>query len=169
MTNPEPWRVGEWDLHADLAKIDQQWAPIRRILEDPSLFDRNDPGVSGWSCGQQAGHMVLVAQTIADRVEGNLADPARHCDETTPEIALRVLGHGGFQRGSAEAPAEVRPEPLTRGDSLALMGPLVESWARIRARADELPDCTGRYPHFRLGYLTSKEWVRMWWVCATAK
>ena len=164
MTTLPPWRLGAWALADDLAKIEQQWAPIRRVLESDTLFALGDASVSGWSCGQHAGHMVLVAQTIAERIEGNLADPERNKDQTPPEVAYRVLTAGGFPRGSAESPADVHPERHARGHFLPLLAPAMASWASLRSRADELPGCLARYPHFRLGPLSSTEWVRM---CAT--
>jgi hypothetical protein len=161
MTDLPPWRLGEWVLADDFAKIEQQWAPIRRLLEDDALFALGHPAVSGWSCGQHAGHMVLVAQTIADRIEGNLADPARHKDETPPEVAYRVLTAGGFPRGSAESPADVHPERHAREYFLPLLPTAVASWGNLRERAAQLLGCAARYPHFRLGPLNSTEWVRM--------
>ena len=161
MSNLPPWRLGEWALADDFAKIAQQWAPIRRILEDEALFGLGDPSVSGWSCGQHAGHSILVAQTIAERIEGNLADPDRHKGETPPEVAYRVLTAGGFPRGSAESPADVHPERHTREHFLPLLSSTVASWESLRSRSRELPDCAARYPHFRLGPLSSTEWVRM--------
>jgi len=161
MSNLPPWRLGEWALDDDFAKIEQQWAPIRRILQDDALFALGDPAVSGWSCGQHAGHSILVAQTIADRIEGNLADPERNKDETPPEVAYRVLTAGGFPRGSAESPPDVHPEQHAPEHFLPLLDPAVSAWERLRARADQLSDCPARYPHFRLGPLSSTEWVRM--------
>jgi len=161
MSDLPPWRLGEWALADDFAKIAQQWAPVRRILEDDALFALADAAVSGWSCGQHAGHMVLVAQTIADRVQGNLADPERQRDDRPLEVAYRVLSAGGFPRGSAESPADVHPEHHAREHFLQLLAPAVASWEGLRARADELVDCAARYPHFRLGPLSSTEWVRM--------
>jgi hypothetical protein len=164
VSNLPPWRLGEWALADDFAKIAQQWAPIRRILEDEALFGLGDPSVSGWSCGQHAGHSILVAQTIAERIEGNLADPERNKDQAPPEVAYRVLTAGAFPRGSAESPADVHPERHAREHFLPLLAPAVSTWERLHARADELASCPARYPHFRLGPLSSAEWVRM---CAT--
>lgn len=161
MTDLPPWRLGEWALAEDFSKIEQQWAPIRRILEDDALFAQSDPAISGWSCGQHAGHMVLVAQTIADGIEGNLADPERHKDETPPEVAYRVLTAGGFPRGSAESPPGVHPEAHAREHFLPLLAPAASSWEGLRRRSDQLSACPARYPHFRLGPLSSTEWVRM--------
>ena len=57
MTTPV-WQVGKWDLDADLAKIDQQWDAVRVVLEDPGLYSVRDAGISGWSCGEHAGHIA---------------------------------------------------------------------------------------------------------------
>jgi hypothetical protein len=156
-----PWRVGEWELASDFAKIEQQWAPLRRVLEDPVLFDMRDPDVSGWSCGQHAGHSVLVAQLMADRIEGNLAEPERNRHEATWDVALRVMTAGGFPRGAAESPDDVPPGTHARDDFLTLLDPTIESWVRVRGRAGELPGCIARALHPVLRYLTSTEWVRM--------
>ena len=134
---------------------------ITPILADPALFDRNHPDLSAWSCGQHAAHAVMVAQTIVDRIEGNLAEPSQNQEEATPELAHRVLSAGRFPRGSATSPTDVHPESRPREEFQPLLPAAIESWGRIQARADELPACPARYPHFRLGYLTSVEWVRM--------
>jgi len=161
MSTNMPWQIGEWDLQEDFAKIDEQWALLEAALADPDLFDRADSELSGWSCGQHAAHAVMVAQTIADRIEGNLAEPTRKAEETTPELAHRVLSAGRFPRGSATSPSEVHPESRPREEFQPLLPAAIESWGRVRARADELPSCAARYLHFRLGYLTCTEWVRM--------
>lgn len=161
MSTLPPWRVGDWDLTSDFAKIEQQWTPLRRVLEDPALFEARDKGVSGWSCGQHAGHSLLVAQLMATAVEGNLADPEQNEHETTWDVALRVMTAGDFPRGAAESPPDVHPEDRAREDFLALLDPTVESWARVRRRAADLPGCAARALHPRLKYLTSTEWVRM--------
>jgi hypothetical protein len=156
-----PWQVGEWELPSDLAKIEQQWASIRGILEDPAFFEHSSHEVSAWSCGQHGGHVVMVLQTIADRIEGNLAEPDRNRDETPPDVAHRVLSAGSLHRGGATAPDDTRPESRSREDFLAMLPAAVEAWKGIGSRADEIDQCPARSPHFRLGYLSSGEWVRM--------
>jgi hypothetical protein len=156
-----PWQVGEWELGQDLAKIEEQWVSIEEILRDAARFDRRVPDVSAWSAGQHAGHAILVAETIADRIEGNLAEPDRNREQVAPELALRVLAGGRFTRGSATAPAEVNPEAKGREEFLALLPTAIASWRAIQAGAEQLPACEARFPHFRLGYFSSVEWVRM--------
>lgn len=156
-----PWQVGEWELVQDLAQIEEQWASIEEILRDGQRFDRLAPDVSAWSSGQHAGHAILVARTIADHVEGNLAEPDRNREQVAPELAWRVLAGGRFTRGSVTAPPEVNPEAKGREEFLALLPATIASWRAIQARAAQLPGCEARFPHFRLGYLSSVEWVRM--------
>jgi hypothetical protein len=155
------WLAGPWDLQSDLDTIERQWRPLRTILDSESLFDRRDPEVSGWSCGQHAGHCLLVARSIAEAIEGNLAQPDRNRDETTPEVATRVFETGGFPRGVAKSPAELEPEQRPRGAFLSLLPDAVAAWSRIGLGIEELADCPARDRHFALGYLTSSEWVRM--------
>ena len=161
MTDTPPWLTDPWDLGADLAKIEQQWASIARILEDDELAARRDPEISDWSCGEQAAHALLIAATMAERIEGNLAEPHRHDEEQTQELALHVLKRGGFRRGIAKAPSEFRPDAVRPGERSALYASTVDAWRRLRSRADEIAGCPARARHFALGYLTSAEWVRM--------
>lgn len=161
MSTLPPWQVGDWDLTADFQKIEQQWPPLRRVLEDPGLFEASDAEVSGWSCGEHAGHSLLVARLMAERIEGNLAEPGRNRDEATWDVALRVMSAGGFPRGVAQSPDDLRPGTRGRNDFLTLLDPTIESWARVRGRAGELPECAARALHPVLKYLTSTEWVRM--------
>lgn len=161
MTGSPPWLTDEWDLSGDIAKIGQQWPTLRRILEDATLFDRRDSEVSGWSCGQHAGHSLLVAAVIAERIEGNLGDPDRNSGEQPHELAHHVFTKGGFRRGVATAPPEALPEGRSREDYLSMLPEVVAAWEAIETRADELPGCAARARHFTLGHLTSTEWVRM--------
>lgn len=160
MSTLPPWVLGDWDLDRDFEKITQQWGPLRRILEDASLFERADPAVSRWSCGEHAGHSLLVTRLMSDRIEGNLAEPEQNRDEETWDIATRVMTVGDFPRGAAESPEDVLPTGGREG-FLALLDDTIASWERLRERASELPGCQARALHPRLKWLTSVEWVRM--------
>ena len=74
MNTSPVWTVVEWSLSDDFRKVAQQWNAIRRLLVDAEWFVRRDPAVSGWSCGEQAGHLALVINWIADEI---VACPAR--------------------------------------------------------------------------------------------
>jgi hypothetical protein len=159
-TSP-PWQVDAWDLPADLEKIRQQWTPLREILDDGALYALRVPGVSEWSCGEQVGHIVLVAQAMAHAIEGNLAEPERDREGEWAEFTERVLESGGFPRGRAQAPTRLDPTPHGHDDFAALLPRVLDSWESIATREEALRRCLSRARHFAFGYLTSAEWVRM--------
>ena len=161
MSTTPPWQVDAWDLRADLAKIRQQWTPVAEILRDRGIYDLRAPAVSQWSCGEQAGHILLVAEAMARSIEGNLADPERDEDGGRVDFARRVLEAGGFPRGRAESPARVNPLGRTQDELAALLPAVADAWDAIAAREEELRSCPARARHFVFGYLTSAEWVRM--------
>ncbi len=161
MSATPPWWTDPWDLTADMDKIHQQWVIVRRLLENESLSGRRDPEISDWSCGEQAVHMLLIALTMADHIEGNLDEPDRGRGESLQDVASRVLTKGGFSRGVAKAPPEFRPDQTPPDQRSELLGSTIAAWERLSARADEIERCPARALHFVLGYLTSSEWVRM--------
>jgi hypothetical protein len=158
-TTPE-WRVDEWDLRADLAKIEQQWSVLRNLLTDATLFHRGDEEVSGWTCGQHAGHLALVTQWIGMEIEQNLREPSRDTDGEWEANAETVLSSGDFPRGEWNAPAAVNPGGRTPDDFLVVLSDAEARWRELRLRSDALADCPARFHHFVLGYLTSTDWVR---------
>lgn len=161
MTDTPPWQVDAWDLSADLAKVEQQWTAVHEILADAALYDLRAPSVSDWSCGQQAGHILLVAQRMAGEIEGNLVDPERNRDGAQVDFTRRILEAGTFPRGRAKSPEPLSPVGRGRDEFQALLPGVERAWEAIAARASELPGCAARGRHFVFGYLTCTEWVRM--------
>ena len=159
MTTPV-WQVGKWDLEADLAKIDQQWDAVREVLEDPGLYAVRNDEISGWSCGEHAGHIAMVTHWIAGGIEESLADPTRDTDGRWSEPTEAILIEGGFPRGVAESPPEVNTLSRPREDFLPMLPAAIEAWRAVAEKSELLPSCPARFPHFALGYLTSTEWVR---------
>ena len=160
MQETPAWQVGAWELAADLAKIDQQWGALREILESAELYDRRDSEISGWSCGEHAGHLVLVTRWIADGIEENLKRPERDTDGAWAEYTEAILVAGDFPRGVAQSPSRVDPHARPREDFLPLLPEAVAAWESVAEKAEQLPSCPARFAHFALGYLTSTEWVR---------
>ena len=154
------WRVGEWSLTASLDKIEQQWGPVRELLEDERLFAMRDGSVSGWSCGEHAGHIALVTKGTARFIVDNLNEPQRNIDGEWTEHAAPVLEGGDFPRGGAKAPPQVDPVGRGRDDLLRVLGDATHAWQGLRSQEQQLKLCPARAPHFGLGYLTSSEWVR---------
>lgn len=161
MSDSPPWEVGPWELRADLEKVRQQWTPVREILGDGELYALRASDVSGWGCGEQAGHVILVARAMASAIESNLADPDRDQDGEWTAYARPVLEAGRFPRGRATAPARLHPGDRTRDDFVEMLPGVVSAWEAITARVEEVRACPARARHIVFGYLTSAEWVRM--------
>jgi hypothetical protein len=154
-----PWQVGVWDLAADLAKIEQQWEPLRCLLEEPARFDVRHGETSRWGCGEHAGHAVLAAFGMARGIERCLSEPERDRDHAPQDRAAALLASGRFPRG-AHAPEPLDPTGRTREELLTRVAPAAAAWSSLAARADLLASCPGRFPHFLLGHLTCLEWTR---------
>lgn len=149
-----------WSLDDHFAKIEQQCAYVREVLEDFAIYDFRDSGISGWSCGEHVSHVALVAHRIAAGTEENLADPVRDSDGEWAEPAEWILKEGDFPRSAAQPLPRVDTAGRPREDSLPVFPEAVKSWVTVRSKSADLPGCLSRFPHFALGYLTSTEWVR---------
>ncbi len=160
MNETPVWQVEGWDLDADLAKIVQQWDYVRDLLADPQLYELRDPEVSGWSCGEHAGHIAMVARWVATGIEQNLIEPQRDADGEWTEITAAILEKGGFPRGVGQAPGKVDPAGRPREDFVPVLSNAEEVWSRVGSKLEQLPSCSARFHHFAFGYLTSTEWVR---------
>jgi hypothetical protein len=133
---------------------------VHEILADATLYEMRAPSVSLWSCGEQAGHILLVAEAMAGSIEGNLAEPERDRAGAWTDVTLRVLQRGAFPRGRAKAPSRLDAAGRPREDFDALSRSVVDRWAAIAGRREEVRTCPGRASHFAFGWLTSAEWVR---------
>ncbi len=161
MSDSPPWEVGPWVLEADLAKVAQQWTSVHEVLSDADLYALRAADVSAWSCGEQAGHILLVAESMARQIEGNLVDTTRDRDGQWSEYAEPVLRSGGFPRGRAKSPPRLDASGRPRDELLALLPNVVDTWEALASRREDIRLCPARARHFAFGYLTSSEWVRM--------
>ncbi len=152
--------MDEWSLPDDFRKVAQQWDAIRGLLEDAEEFLRRDPTVSGWSCGEQAGHLALVTNWVAAGIEANLANPGRDRDGRASERTEWILRAGDFPRGVAQSPPQADPTGRPSEYFLPALDDSELRWHALQARADEIVLCPARFTHFALGYMTSSEWVR---------
>ncbi|MCH7857830.1 MAG: DinB family protein [Gemmatimonadetes bacterium] len=155
-----PWRVDAWSLSEDLAKIAQQWRSVREILDDPRLYDLREPTVSGWSCGEHAGHIVTGLHQVTIKIEASLAEPDRNSGEALSERAPAILRGGGFPRGAGRASGIADTSGRPRRDFLPVLASAIQAWSGVAARATELPDCPARFRHGAMGYMRCTEWVR---------
>jgi hypothetical protein len=160
MSETPVWQVGSWDLEADLDKVVQQWDYVREVLEDPQLYELRNSDVSGWSCGEHAGHIAMVTHWVAAGIEQNLLEPQRDVDGEWTEPTAAILEQGDFPRGAAQSPPEVDPAGRPREDFVPVLPVAEAAWLEVGAKLGQLPSCPARFHHFALGYLTSTEWVR---------
>ncbi len=160
MTPTPVWQVDEWNLTASLDKIEQQWAAVREILEQESLFAMRDDNVSGWNCGEHAGHIALATHGTARDIADNLREPQRNTEGGWTEYTAEILEAGDFPRGIAKASSEVDPVGRPRDEFLRLLPDAIGAWQSLRGQEDQLAKCPARAQHFGLGYMTSEEWVR---------
>lgn len=160
MSKTPVWQVGAWELSSDFDKIEQQWGYVQDILERPELYAVRDEVVSGWSCGEHAGHIALVTHWIASEIEENLRDPTRDVDGVWAAPTESVLMAGDFPRGLVKSPPEVNAHGREREEFLPVLPAAQAAWRAIALKSDQLTSCDARFPHFALGYLTSTEWVR---------
>ena len=158
-TTTPPWTVDGWDLAADLAKIEQQWGPVREILESPSRFDLRHPPTSGWGLGEHAGHIAITTFGIARGIEVNLASPERDRDLQRGEPAEALLRNGTLTRG-VTAPERIDPKGRSREDLVGIARRAIDAWSALAERPEVIASCPARFPHFMLGHLTSADWVR---------
>ena len=149
-----------WDLAADLRKIDQQWAALREILEDPARALVRRPVASEWNVGEHAGHAAIAAFGIARGIERSLAVPERDRDRPARAEAGAILRAGILPRGVAKASERIDPVGRNREEMLAVVAPAATAWTSLSARAGLISDCPARFEHFLLGHLTTAEWVR---------
>lgn len=149
-----------WELHSDLAKIEQQWAPLFTILEDDGGFSERDPRISAWSAGEQAGHLAIVCIRISGIIRNHLANPEQDRDEEWSQYTRPIFESGIAPRGVAKAPPPVQPRDRTRRELLRILRMARTRWRKIIDRADRLSACPARTEHFIFGYLTSTDWVR---------
>ena len=160
MTTSSPWQMDAWELSGDFAKITQQWDAIRECLEDPPMYELRAPEVSGWTCGEQAGHLTLVTNGIARGIEKNLAEPERDVDGECDERLEAILISGDFPRGAAKSPEYVDPVGRPLEEFLAALEIGERRWNALQERAEEIEACRAQFPHFILGFMGSAKWVR---------
>ena len=154
------WQVDDWTLPASLAKVDQQWASVRKILDEPAYYDLSDERVSAWSCGEHAGHVAVANHEVAKGIAGNLQEPNRNAHERLGDRTAAILEAGEFPRGVATPPLERDPSGRSRDEYLQLLPTALRVWDTIRTQEGRLAACVGRRPHVRWGQMTSSEWVR---------
>ena len=149
-----------FDIKSDFAELIRHWDALQEILGNEAYCAVKDESVSGWDCGEHAGHIVLTYNVIAGGIQSNLADPDQNKDKPHAEFMPDVFDGGKIPRGAGKAPDYIAPKGYTREEFLAMLGTVRETWADFESRMGELDECTGKFPHFAFGHLTSAQWVR---------
>lgn len=155
-----PAKVGEWDFEKDLKKIRQQWGTISRVLRNEEIYSTSEASVSAWSCGQQAGHLVLALSQTADIIASLLDNPEQNADGQINEIGLSILTTGKIPQRLEQAPPQLNPENKSRKSLMAALGEAKKKWRALEGKADEIQRCAARAEH-SIGMLKSSDWTRL--------
>jgi DinB superfamily len=152
--------MSAYDIYSDFAELNRHWDAVQEILDDEAYCAVKAESVSGWDCGEHAGHIVLTLGALAAGIRNNLDHPDDNKDEPHAEFMPKVFDEGAIPRGAGQAPDFIDPKGHTREEFLTMLGSVREVWADLESHADELNECPSKFPHFAFGHLTSAEWVR---------
>ena len=153
-----------FDARREGTGLQRLLAQVERIAAWPDeRLETRDPGVSGWTVGQQLMHLALACELSLKNVRSLVAGKGRlvrPCGEMS-EPARQVLSRGRFPRGVAQAPRFVTPPEridLELARTFAReVRPALEVIAADWQAADEAPACV---PHQLLGDLNAGHWLR---------
>lgn len=153
------WALAPQGLDADIAKMNAQWDAVEAQLTDTAHIKIRAGKVSRWSVGQQALHILKVANLIGSQVPGLLDSDAPAAPGASPMKAQALAN--GFPRGVAQAPAGLGVHyPPTLDEIRAELKKTREIWNAVIARKDEIPGSTATFPHPVFGPVNAAEWVR---------
>ncbi|MEK7793667.1 MAG: DinB family protein [Candidatus Hydrogenedentota bacterium] len=155
-----PAKVDAWDIKADFAKLNQQFDAVAEVLNSEKYFNVKNEKVSKWSCGDQAGHIVLAAQMMRGGLQANIDNPELNVDGQPNEQGKAVMAGGDFPRGVAQAPEAIRPEGKTRDEFIKLLASEKKAWNDLEKMSDKLVALKSRSPHPAFGPLSCSDWVR---------
>ncbi len=155
-----PAKVDAFELGVDFAKLNQQFDAVAAVLKNEAYFNLKNEKVSKWSCGDQAGHIVLAAQMMRGGLQSNIDNPEQNVDGQPNPMGKSVMAAGDFPRGVAQAPEAIRPEGKSREDFIKLLESERKAWKDLEKMSDKLKELKSRAPHPAFGPLSSVEWVR---------
>lgn len=155
-----PAKVDQWDMASDFAKLKQQFDAVAEVLNNETYYNLKNETVSKWSCGDQAGHIVLAAQMMRGGLQSNIDNPDQNVDGQPNAQGTAVMTAGDFPRGVAQAPEAIRPEGKTREDFVKLLSEEKKAWEDLEKMSDKLTTVKSRSPHPAFGPLSCSDWVR---------
>lgn len=168
------WELAPQGLDADIAKMNAQWDAVEAQLKDAEHIRIRAGKVSRWSVGQQALHILKVANLIGGQFPALLdAGPAAAAEGSAPADAASAAPApaaspmkaqalaNGFPRGVAQAPQGLGVHyPPQLEEIREALKQTRETWNAVIARRGEIPASTGTFPHPVFGPMNAADWLR---------
>ncbi len=130
---------------------------------DPEVLFAKAPGVSGWSAGEHAFHLILACDLSFRNAISLVKDSGRliRDPEDRQDDKLAILADGNIPRGVATAPRFVQPPKKINLELLqALTREMQETRGALAEDVAALEQAPRAIPHQLLGDLTAREWIR---------
>ena len=108
-----------------------------------------------------AGHIALATFFMAKMIEQCLADPEPNQQACWADYTEAIFQHGGFKRGTGQAPELMRPDRHSPESLLTRLDAARERWTRLVLKADLIEQCQATRPHFAFGDLKPRDWTRL--------
>ncbi len=145
----------------NLKALQELWSVLGALCDDPVVIGLSQTKVSNWSVGRQLDHILVSLDLMAKRVEELLRPDYESHTPGANRIGSWILANGHIPRGKAQAPEYVRPEPDPTEKALrGKLDRVIENWARLESRGDDIMVSTAASPHHVLGNFTAAEWVQ---------
>jgi len=108
-----------------------------------------------------AGHIALADSFMAKMIEQCLGDPEPNQPARWADYTEAIFRHGGFKRGTGQAPELIRPDQHSPESLLKRLDAARRRWERLSLDPNLIEQCRATRPHFAFGDLKPADWTRL--------